>query len=130
MLAIAAARLGYRCHVLDPPEPAARRGSRGRIHRAAYDDCDALERFADAVDVATYEFENIPVAPLAVLGAKLRPGTRSLEIAQDRAGEKRSSSAAARASPRGARSTSLADVDAAVAELGTAGRAQDPALRL
>jgi 5-(carboxyamino)imidazole ribonucleotide synthase len=37
----------------------------------------------------TYEFENIPVAPLAVLGDKLVPGTGSLEVAQDRANEKR-----------------------------------------
>ena len=57
--------------------------------RAAYDDRQALARFAEAVDVATYEFENIPVAPLAVLGDKLRPGIASLEIAQDRAVEKR-----------------------------------------
>ena len=42
----------------------------------------------DSVDVATYEFENLPVAPLEVLGDKLRPSTRSLAIAQDRAREK------------------------------------------
>ena len=34
---------------------------------------------------STYEFENLPVAPLAALGDKLRPGARSLAIAQDRA---------------------------------------------
>jgi 5-(carboxyamino)imidazole ribonucleotide synthase len=89
MLAMAAARLGYRCLVLAPDaEPPAAQVAAGLI-RAAYDDADALQRFADAVDVATYEFENIPVAPLAVLGDKLRPGTASLEIAQDRAVEKR-----------------------------------------
>jgi 5-(carboxyamino)imidazole ribonucleotide synthase len=89
MLSLAAARLGYRCMVLAPDaEPPAAQVSAGQI-RAAYDDVDALKRFADAVDVATYEFENIPVAPLAVLGAKLRPGIGSLEIAQDRAVEKR-----------------------------------------
>ena len=57
--------------------------------RAAYDDEAALVRFAEACDVVTYEFENLPVGPLAALGAKLRPGTRSLEIAQDRVAEKR-----------------------------------------
>jgi 5-(carboxyamino)imidazole ribonucleotide synthase len=89
MLAMAAARLGYRCMVLAPDaEPPAAQVSAGHI-RAAYDDAEAIRRFAEAVDVATYEFENVPVGPLAVLGDKLRPGIASLEIAQDRAVEKR-----------------------------------------
>jgi 5-(carboxyamino)imidazole ribonucleotide synthase len=49
----------------------------------------ALRAFAAAVDVATYEFENLPAESLAELGAKLKPGTASLAIAQDRAVEKR-----------------------------------------
>ena len=85
----------------------------------AFDDVDALERFGAAVDVATYEFENLPVAPLEALGDKLQPGH---PLARHRPGprerRKRSSSDAARGSRRGARSSSLADVDAAVAELG------------
>ena len=44
--------------------------------------------FGAAVDVATYEFENLPVGPLRMLGEKLRPGARSLAVAQDRAVEK------------------------------------------
>ena len=56
--------------------------------RAAFGDSDALERFGTDVDVATYEFENLPVDPLRTLGSKLRPGTRSLAVAQDRAVEK------------------------------------------
>ena len=48
-----------------------------------------LRRFADECDVVTYEFENIPVAPLAVIADKLAPTTRSLAVAQDRADEKR-----------------------------------------
>ena len=118
MLAMAAARLGYRCLVLAPDaEPPAAQVAAGHV-RAAYDDVDALRRFADAVDVATYEFENIPVAPLAALGDKLHPGIASLEIAQDRAVEKRFIERC------GARVTpwrtvdSEADLDAAVAELG------------
>ena len=88
MLAIAAAQLGYKCHVLDPDEdgPAAQVAT--SFTRAAYDDSDALRRFAESVDVATYEFENLPVGPLEVLGERLRPSTRSLAIAQDRAREK------------------------------------------
>ena len=56
--------------------------------RAEYDDIIALRGFAQTIDVATYEFENLPVEPLEVLGDKLRPSTRSLAIAQDRAREK------------------------------------------
>jgi len=89
MMAMAAARLGYKCHIFDPHyRPCAAEVS-GAFTRAAFDDEGALARFAEACDVVTYEFENLPVAPLAALGDKLRPGTRSLEIAQDRAAEKR-----------------------------------------
>jgi 5-(carboxyamino)imidazole ribonucleotide synthase len=89
MLAMAAARLGYDCHVFAPDadSPAARVA--GRATCAAYDDLAALRAFAAAVDVATYEFENLPAQALAELGDKLRPGTASLAIAQDRAAEKR-----------------------------------------
>ena len=88
MLAMAAARIGYDCHIFAPEAdpPAARVAA--RVTRAAYDDLAALRAFADAVDVATYEFENLPAEALAELGDKLKPGTASLAIAQDRAVEK------------------------------------------
>ena len=88
MLSIAAAQLGYKCHIFDPHEnpPAAQIAA--TFTRAAYDDVAALRVFAAGVDVATYEFENLPVAALEILGDKLRPSTRSLAIAQDRAREK------------------------------------------
>ncbi len=88
MLAIAAAQLGYKCHVFDPHEHPCAADVAAAVTRAAFDDQAALQRFADAVDVATYEFENLPVEPLKLLGDKLRPSIRSLEIAQDRALEK------------------------------------------
>jgi 5-(carboxyamino)imidazole ribonucleotide synthase len=88
MLAVAAAQLGYRCHIFDPHEHPPAADVAAFVTRAAYDDTDALRAFGAAVDVATYEFENLPVEPLEVLGEKLRPGTRSLAIAQDRAHEK------------------------------------------
>src|SRR5262245_15788169 len=89
MMALAAACLGYKCHILDPHEAPCAAEVSAHFTRAAFDDQDALRRFADQCDVVTYEFENIPVAPLAVLGGKLMPGTRSLEVAQDRGAEKR-----------------------------------------
>ena len=88
MLSLAAAPLGYRTHIFDPGEhPCA--ADVAAVHtRAAFDDAAALEGFARDVDVITYEFENVAVGPLRALAEKLRPGTRSLAVAQDRAVEK------------------------------------------
>jgi 5-(carboxyamino)imidazole ribonucleotide synthase len=88
MLSIAAAQLGYKCHIFDPHERAPAADVAACFTRAGYGDRAALEAFAARVDVATYEFENLPAEPLAALGDKLRPGTRSLAVAQDRAREK------------------------------------------
>jgi 5-(carboxyamino)imidazole ribonucleotide synthase len=90
MTALAAARLGYRCHVFapEPDGPAAQVTNRATV--AAYDDPAALERFAAAVDVVTIEFENLPVAPLARLAelVPVRPAPAVLAICQDRLREK------------------------------------------
>ncbi len=119
MMAIAAARLGYRCHIFDPHEAPCAAEVSGAFTRAAFDDEDALRRFADACDVVTYEFENVPVGPLAAVGDKLRPGTRSLEIAQDRAIEKEFiETCGARVAPW-VRVGSADDAEAALAALGT-----------
>ena len=89
MMAMAAARLGYRCHIFDPHEAPCAAEVSAQFTRAAFDDVEALRRFGEQCDVVTYEFENLPADPLAALGDKLRPGTRSLAVAQDRAEEKR-----------------------------------------
>jgi 5-(carboxyamino)imidazole ribonucleotide synthase len=118
MLAIAAAQLGYRCHIFDPHQRPCAADVAAEFTRAPYNDADALGRFADACDVVTYEFENLPVAPLQALGAKLKPGTRSLAVAQDRAEEKCFiESTGARVAPWRSVS-SLSEVEAAVADLG------------
>src|SRR4051794_41982786 len=88
MLSIAAAQLGYKCHIFDPHEHPPAADVAAYVTRASFEDGDALRRFAADVDVATYEFENLPVEPLATLGDKLKPGARSLAVAQDRAREK------------------------------------------
>src|SRR5215213_8139050 len=118
MLSVAAAQLGYRCHVLDPHEHPPAAEVAAFFTRAEYDDARALEAFGRSVDVATYEFENLPVEPLRSLGAKLRPGTKSLAIAQDRAREKSFiEQCGGRVAPW-REVSSLEDVQAAVAELG------------
>jgi len=90
MLALAAAQLGYRCHIYAPEEDSVAAEVSAQCTRAAWDDRNALGNFASQCDVVTYEFENVPVAPLAILPAGLlRPGARALETAQDRLVEKR-----------------------------------------
>ena len=90
MIAMAAARLGLKTHVFahEPGEPAAQVSAAATF--AAWDDEAALARFADAVDVITYEFENVPAATAAFLAARkpVRPGPLALEKTQDRLVEK------------------------------------------
>jgi 5-(carboxyamino)imidazole ribonucleotide synthase len=90
MLALAAARLGLRCHVYCPdPESPAFDVAAGRTV-AGYDDARALGDFARSVDVVTYEFENVPVAAIELLSESVpvRPGARALALSQDRLSEK------------------------------------------
>ena len=91
MIAIAAARLGYRCHVFEPApdSPAAQVCARSTV--ADYDDRAALDAFAAAVDVVTLEFENVPEEPVRYLAERVpvRPGPQVLAVAQDRLIEKR-----------------------------------------
>lgn len=89
MLAVPAAQLGYRVHVY-APETGPANDVCGAFTLGAYDDADALAAFAASVDVVTYEFENVAVAPIAALADRVpvRPSPRALEVAQDRVAEK------------------------------------------
>jgi 5-(carboxyamino)imidazole ribonucleotide synthase len=90
MLAMAAAQLGYRCHIYAPESDSIAAEVSARFTCAAWHDEAALADFARDCDVVTYEFENVPVAPLAAIpAALLAPGMRALEVAQDRLSEKR-----------------------------------------
>jgi 5-(carboxyamino)imidazole ribonucleotide synthase len=90
MMALAAAPLGYRCHIFTPEadSPAAQVSAAATV--ADYEDHAALDRFAAAVDVVTLEFENIPVPTVEYLAAKrpVHPGAEVLRITQDRLLEK------------------------------------------
>ena len=90
MAALAAARLGYRCHVYGPEPDAPANQVSAVATVAPYDDAAALTRFAESVDVVTFEFENIPLATVEVLEklAPLRPGAAVLSICQHRLREK------------------------------------------
>ncbi len=89
MMAMAAAQLGYKCHIFDPHEHPCAAEVAAHFTRADFNDREALRRFGEQCDLVTYEFENVPVGPLEVLAGLLAPSTRSLEVAQDRAIEKR-----------------------------------------
>jgi 5-(carboxyamino)imidazole ribonucleotide synthase len=90
MLAIAALKVGLRTHIFAPePEAPAYDAAAARTI-AAFEDEAALGRFADAVDVVTYEFENVPTETVEFLAKRLpvRPGARALALTQDRLTEK------------------------------------------
>ena len=90
MLATAAAELGISAHIYSP-EADSPAFAVARAHScAAWDDTAALSAFAAAVDVITFEFENIPAATAEFL-ATLRPAfppPNALAVAQDRLSEK------------------------------------------
>jgi 5-(carboxyamino)imidazole ribonucleotide synthase len=90
MLALAAAKLGYKCHLYAPDDSPPAAEVADRFTRGAWDDEAALAAFGREVDVATYEFENIAAAPLAALAAQapLYPPAAALAVAQDRLSEK------------------------------------------
>lgn len=121
MLSVAASRLGFACHIFEPGAnpPAAQVAQ--RLTTAAYDDAAALRAFAESVDVITYEFENIPTAALDLLESlrPIRPNRRALAISQDRIAEKDFlTGLGLTTAPYGA-VNSLADLQAAIARIGT-----------
>jgi 5-(carboxyamino)imidazole ribonucleotide synthase len=91
MIAMAAARLGYRSHVFTDQSESSAAQVTDRSTVAAYDDLEALERFARTVDVVTIEFENLPVAGLEAIApmVPVRPSAEVLRCCQDRLLEKR-----------------------------------------
>ena len=67
MLASAAAQLGYRCHVYSPEPNSVAGEVCANQTIAAWDDTAAMAEFSAQCEVITYEFENVPVAPLAAI---------------------------------------------------------------
>ena len=90
MSAMAAARLGYKVHIFSPEADSPAAQVAAAVTVASYDDQAAFRRFAEAADIITFEFENVPAAGLALLPAQktVRPGVDVLRISQDRLLEK------------------------------------------
>jgi 5-(carboxyamino)imidazole ribonucleotide synthase len=90
MFAMAARRLGYRVHTLAPDHDTPTGQIADVEINASYDDIPAVRAFAQAVDVVTFEFENVSAEAVAEAEqhAIVRPNARSLAIAQHRLKEK------------------------------------------
>ncbi|MXZ74933.1 MAG: 5-(carboxyamino)imidazole ribonucleotide synthase [Gemmatimonadetes bacterium] len=90
MIAISARRMGYRIHTLSPETDSPTGHVADREVVAAYDDVEAVKRFAADVDVITLEFENISAACVdaASLIAPVRPKGSVLHTTQNRLREK------------------------------------------
>ena len=116
MLCLAAARMGYRTHVFGPDldSPAEQVATASTV--AAYTDETALAGFSAAVDVVTFEFENVPAASAAYLAARtqVRPPWKALEVCQDRTKEKQFFAAIGAATPAWQPINTLVELKAAL----------------
>jgi 5-(carboxyamino)imidazole ribonucleotide synthase len=90
MFAIAARRMGYRVHTYSPDDDTPTGQVADVEVTASYDDLDRVREFARAVDVVTFEFENVSsdAAAAAAEHAPVRPDGAVLSICQNRVREK------------------------------------------
>ncbi len=89
MLALAAAPLGIDCLVADTKADVCA-AQVAPVMALDWHDVETLQPFADRVDVATFDFENVPAETAEWLGrhTPVHPGARALSVAQDRLAEK------------------------------------------
>ena len=120
MLALAAARLGLRCHVFSPDPDSPAFDVVQRATCAEYADVEALEIFASDVDVVTYEFENVPSATALILAARrpVLPDPKVLVTTQDRMAEKDFVTGLGIATAPYTDVSSAAELNAAIARIG------------
>ena len=120
MLAMAAAQLGLRCQVFSPDPDSPAFDVVLNATCAEYADVEALELFANDVDVITYEFENIPAASAMLLAARrpVLPDRKILETTQDRLVEKDFVKRLGIGTADYADVSSAADLRAAIARIG------------
>lgn len=90
MLALAAARLGLRCHIFSSEHDACGFDVVRNSTLAEFSDRTKLEEFARACDVITYEFENVPAEAAVFLATRkpVLPDPKVLATTQDRLIEK------------------------------------------
>lgn len=121
MLAVAASRLGFKTCVFEPAADCPASHTAHSHIQAGYDDTDALTRFAQAVDVITYEFENIPTSALDTLETlrPIHPDRKALATSQDRLTEKAFLQSLGLTTAPFADVTDATSLDAAIASVGT-----------
>ncbi len=119
MLALAGYPLGLRCRFLDAAADAPA-GQVAEQLRGSFEDCQALDRLTAGLEVATYEFENVPVAAVRYLAERLPvyPPPDALQTAQDRLSEKTFFQAHAIPTPPFAAVQTRAELDSAVQQIG------------
>lgn len=120
MLAMAARRMDYRTLVFDPaPGCPASQVADGHLE-GAFDDPEAIAAFCRGADVATVEFENIPVETLRAVGQSVpvRPGAEIVHVCQNREREKNWLRDHGIPCPAFTTADSARSVEAAVAEIG------------
>ena len=90
MLALAAAPLGYRCHVFCPEKNGPASEVCAKHTEAPYTNKEALKEFSSQVDIVTYEFENVPVEATRLIekNVSVFPSSLSLHICSNRKNEK------------------------------------------
>ena len=121
MLSVAASRLGLKTHIFEPGANPPAGDVAHAVTTADYTDEAALTAFANAVDVITYEFENIPTSALDLL-EKLRPihpGRQALATSQDRLTEKSFLQDLGLQTAPFANVENAADLEAAITSIGT-----------
>lgn len=120
MTALAAAPLGYRCHIFTPETDSPAEQVSAAATVADYTDLDALKAFAEAVDVVTFEFENVPFESVQTLAelVPVRPRWDCLRISQDRLVEKDFINGLGIATTPYRAVRSLDDLEAALSEFG------------
>jgi 5-(carboxyamino)imidazole ribonucleotide synthase len=120
MLALAGAPLGLRFLVLDAAEDACA-AQCAPLLKADYRDHVALAEFASRIDVATFDFENVPAESAHWLAERVPvfPSPRALAVAQDRLAEKSLFRELGIPVPAFADIATRADLDAAIDAIGT-----------
>ena len=119
MLALAGAPLGVRFLVVDSVADACA-SQVASLLQADWRDFAALETFAARIDVATFDFENVPAETAQWLTehTAVYPNPRALALAQDRLAEKTLFREVGLDTPAFAAVDSKADLERALAEIG------------
>lgn len=120
MSALAGLKVGLTTHVYCPELNSPASQVTDFVTNAAYEDEAALKKFADSVDVITYEFENIPVETVRFLETlkPVYPSSAVLGIAQERIAEKTAMNRFGLPTTRFAPARSPADIKVVMKEWG------------